>query len=133
MHDVLSDIITKSDVDSAVEQYVSTGIMDETEAEKMKTHLEELLSKDEVQDWFDPSAKVLNETDILVGDGSTKRPDRVVVKSGKVIVIDYKFGEKESKNYLSQVKKYVNLIKEMGYKDVTGYIWYVEFDKIVQA
>jgi ATP-dependent exoDNAse (exonuclease V) beta subunit len=133
MHDVLSDIITKSDINIAVEQYASTGIMDEEEAAKMKTHLEELLSKDEVQEWFDPSAKVLNETDILIGDGNTKRPDRVIIKSGKVIVIDYKFGEKESKSYLSQVKKYVNLIKEMGYKDVTGYIWYVELDKIVQA
>jgi CRISPR/Cas system-associated exonuclease Cas4 (RecB family) len=133
MHDVLSDIITKSDINIAVEQYASTGIMDEEEVAKMKTHLEELLSKDEVQEWFDPSAKVLNETDILIGDGNTKRPDRVIIKSGKVIVIDYKFGEKESKSYLSQVKKYVNLIKEMGYKDVTGYIWYVELDKIVQA
>jgi hypothetical protein len=28
------------------------------------------------------------------------------------------------------MKEYVGLIRQMDYKQVTGYIWYVELDKI---
>ena len=47
----------------------------------------------------------------------------------KVIIIDYKFGE-ENKGYKDQVNEYVDLIKKMGYKNVEGYLWYVEHGKI---
>ena len=58
-----------------------------------------------------------------------KRPDRIVMVNDKVIIIDYKFGE-ENKGYKDQVNEYVDLIKKMGYKNVEGYLWYVEQGKI---
>ena len=52
-----------------------------------------------------------------------------MIDKDKVIVLDYKFG-KEEKSYDPQVRNYVNLIRTIGYKNVEGYLWYVESDRI---
>ena len=39
-------------------------------------------------------------------------------------LFDYKFG-KESDKYKEQVKRYMDLLVQMGYKNVKGYLWYV--------
>jgi hypothetical protein len=50
-----------------------------------------------------------------------------------VEVIDYKFGDKEEERYVRQVKTYCNLLQQMGYNRVKGYLWYVMLDKIVEV
>lgn len=81
--------------------------------------------------WFDGTYRSLNEASIILPDGTTQRPDRVLVdESGsKAIVIDYKFG-KQLKKYAQQVAEYCALIREMGYTSVSGYLWYVEQDTV---
>lgn len=81
--------------------------------------------------WFDGTYRSLNEASIILPDGTTQRPDRVLVdESGsKAIVIDYKFGKQLGK-YIRQVAQYCALIREMGYTSVSGYLWYVEQDTV---
>ena len=54
----------------------------------------------------------------------TRRPDRVMMKDGEVIVVDIKFGKKR-KTYNKQVKEYMDLLSDMGYEHIRGYLWYV--------
>ena len=96
----------------------------------MIARLHKLLEKTEVASWYDGEAKVLNEVEILAGKGLSKRPDRVMIYPDKVVIVDYKFGEKEEKKYHTQVRNYIKLIHKMGYQNVEAYIWYVELDKI---
>ena len=46
-----------------------------------------------------------------------------------VIVIDYKFGEKKD-SYKGQVRRYCNLYRDMGFRNVSGYVWYVREDEV---
>ncbi len=46
-----------------------------------------------------------------------------MMRGDEVIVIDYKFG-KVRKKYKTQVKRYISLLRNMGYDKVRGYIWY---------
>ncbi len=130
MHDILSQIATVKDVPVVVENLYLSGAINKKEAELLIIRLEELLKRPEVQRWYDSSARVLNEVDILVGNGLSKRPDRVIISDEKVIVVDYKFGEKQDNRYPRQVKEYMKLIQEMGYRQVEGYLWYVELGVI---
>ncbi len=41
------------------------------------------------------------------------------------MVVDYKFGLKRQSRYGRQVTRYMELLLQMGYADVSGYIWYV--------
>lgn len=54
----------------------------------------------------------------------TRRPDRVMMKDGQVVVVDFKFGKKRP-GYNRQVGEYMNLLASMGYKHIRGYLWYV--------
>ncbi|MBR5906287.1 MAG: UvrD-helicase domain-containing protein [Bacteroidales bacterium] len=74
-----------------------------------------------------------NEITVFGADGSRNRPDRVVMgPDGSVTVIDYKFGA-ERDSYLWQVRRYMKLYRQMGFKTVRGYVWYVPEDKVVEV
>ena len=68
---------------------------------------------------------ILDEKGVL----QTRRPDRVMMKDDQVVVVDFKFG-KENPKYNKQVKGYMQLLTKMGYKNITGYLWYVDEEKI---
>jgi ATP-dependent helicase/nuclease subunit A len=86
----------------------------------------------EVAGWFEQGNTVLREAGILLPTGFIRRPDRVIFKEGKTIIIDFKFGV-ENPNYTEQISQYRHLLEDMGHKDIEGYIWYVDNDKIVTA
>ena len=79
----------------------------------------------------DSRQTVLNEVGIIGADGSLHRPDRVIVgPDNSVTVIDYKFGEDHA-SYAAQVRRYCSLFRDMGYNNVSGYLWFVSDQKVV--
>lgn len=78
------------------------------------------------------SRSVVNERSIISPEGEVFRPDRIILYKNETgencaIVVDYKFGHYKGTNtkYVKQVQGYMNLLKETGCKEVTGYLWYV--------
>jgi hypothetical protein len=64
------------------------------------------------------------ETDILCPDGTTFRPDRVIIRNGHTLVIDFKTGiEKEA--HRNQIINYKNILAQMGYHNVQGLLLYL--------
>ena len=53
-----------------------------------------------------------------------------MITGNRVVVVDYKFGEYADQRYHSQVRNYLKLIRQMGYDEVEGFLWYVELNKI---
>ena len=84
--------------------------------------------------WFDGTYRVFNEASIVNGVGETYRPDRVLISPDgrQVIVIDYKFGQPRD-SYKYQVRTYVQLMRQMGYPSVEGWLWYVTNGEIVRV
>jgi CRISPR/Cas system-associated exonuclease Cas4 (RecB family) len=76
---------------------------------------------------------VINERDILK-NGVNLRPDRVMINklNENAVVIDYKTGKKSLKHN-KQVEEYNELMREMGYENVLGYIWYLKENEIVEV
>ena len=56
-----------------------------------------------------------------------------MITKDKLVVVDYKFGEQIKKAHYNQVRNYLNLIRQMGYKQVEGYLWYIELNKIEEV
>lgn len=132
MHELFGKIRTIGDVEGAVKQYLREGLLTEVDAEKLHRLVNEKLNTPGVAEWFVPGIRVFNENDIIAG-GETFRPDRVIILADRVVVIDYKFGDMELAKYDRQVSRYVKLLREMGYNNVEGRIWYVMLDKIVKV
>ncbi len=133
LHTLFSVIGTEKDIEPAIERLVFEGIIGDYKTEKEIRELtRRALSQPEVQDWYSGSWHLFNECTILYkekGMLQTRRPDRVMMRGDEVVVVDFKFG-KPHKKYNKQVIGYTQLLARMGYKNITGYLWYVEEEAI---
>ncbi len=132
LHEILGRIRYRGDIDEAVSVSVEEGYINNAAAAGIRKMLKEMLSRSGVSAWFDDDVQVMTEPEILTGAGDIRRPDRVVVREGKVTVIDYKFGEERSE-HLRQMEIYRDLIAGMGYEVDAACLWYVESDKVVRV
>jgi ATP-dependent exoDNAse (exonuclease V) beta subunit len=132
MHEVFEGINTSSDISAAVRKLVIEGKLDDEESAYIEKKIFEIIVEPRVSSWFLAGNKVLKEAGILLPSGITRRPDRVIFKDGKTTIIDFKFGE-ENPKYASQIDLYRSLLIDMGYKNIEGFIWYVDENKIVPA
>ncbi|HUX55729.1 MAG TPA: UvrD-helicase domain-containing protein [Bacteroidales bacterium] len=132
MHEVFEGINTTADISSAVRTLVLEGKLPEEEAAKMEKKVFSLINTPQVSEWFLPGNEVMTEAGILLPSGNIRRPDRVIFKDGKTIIIDFKFGE-ENPHYAEQVNLYRHLLADMGYNDIEAFIWYVDKNLIVAA
>jgi hypothetical protein len=80
--------------------------------------------------WFAKDVKIMNELEIILPGGIIYRPDRVV-EGNEISVIDFKTGKLKSKSHEKQIMRYVTSIREMGYENVGGYLWYLD-EKLVE-
>jgi ATP-dependent exoDNAse (exonuclease V) beta subunit len=134
LHYLFSNIKSEDDILQAVNQLYYEGLVtNEEEKQSLITYVSEAITLPEVKEWFSEDAKVITESDILfvdeAGNMQNRRPDRVILLHGKFIVVDLKSGN-EYKEHLSQVEEYTTLLRNMGYPDVKGYIWYIDRHKI---
>ena len=131
MHDILSAIVKREDIPRALSEKQASGEINNEDAATLKDKLLSLTAEDEVFNWFNGSMAVLNETEILFGNGKSLRPDRIMIdRHNHVILVDYKSGNHKDKNHQRQIEKYASLIREMGYQHVTGYVWYISLNLI---
>ncbi len=126
MHDILSRIEKQEDIAKAISEKYGTGEINREESSLLIEELLSLTSGQEVNEWFNGSMQVLNETDILFGKGQSLRPDRIMIDSNNgVVLVDYKFGEHKEPFHRRQIENYAFLLHEMGYQNIVGCLWYV--------
>ena len=101
----------------------------------MKKNLLEFLNHEEIKPYFRamPGRVIRKEQDFSDPRGNLFRMDRVIFEEDQVSVIDYKTGtDKEAeKEYISQLKNYIRILKEIyPGKHVEGVIAYVDLKEI---
>ena len=133
IHEILSLIETSEDLRKAVRRIEVEGKIGSGESEKILSDLTDLLNDPEVKSWFDGTFRVINERNILTGANGVKRPDRIMIGEDRVVVVDYKSGDNESEGYKSQLRNYIRELKNCGYPNVSGYIWYTKTNKRIMV
>ncbi|MBW8325323.1 MAG: UvrD-helicase domain-containing protein [Prolixibacteraceae bacterium] len=133
IHEILSLVETTRDLEKAVKRIVTEGKIGAHEAAEMLPELSGLLRDEEVRSWFDGTYRVVNERNILTGSNGIKRPDRIMIGPNGVVVVDYKSGDVESDKYKYQLRSYIRELKNCGYENVSGYIWYTRPNKRVKV
>ena len=137
LHQLFSTILTEADIEPRLKELEQAGIIynDDITSRELQNKISCALSNEKVKYWFSPRWKLFNECTILdydkeTGDVYEHRPDRVMTDGKEMIVVDFKFG-KPRDEYHEQVQRYMRLLMRMGYKQVSGYIWYVLRNEIV--
>lgn len=134
MHHILSRVELVSDLSGAIDAAVREGVLSEADRDEATTLLETMLEHPTARRWYDGSGRVVREIPIIGGRIETSlRPDRIVFyPDGSVEVVDYKFADKRS-GHKRQIRGYIDILKQMGYSQVRGYLWYPEIDEILEV
>lgn len=135
LHTLFSAIRTKDDIEEAINRLTFEGIIgNRKEEDQIRQLTRKAFSLPQVEEWYDGSWRLFTERDIIWmenGKLHNRRPDRVMMKNGEIVVIDFKFGKPNAK-YNRQVQAYIQLLTRMGYdhRHIRGYLWYVEENHI---
>jgi hypothetical protein len=127
MHELLSRVITAGDIGAAADYVCDSGLLPLTQRDETVTRVRRIISSERVRRWFDGSCTVMTEATILLPTGAARRPDRIMTDNDRVTVVDYKFGEPDER-HRRQAAGYRDLLQQMGYAQVSAWLWYVEKD-----
>ena len=125
VHEILSFVKTKNDVDLAITKAVESGLITFNQKDMVFKTIQEIVNHTELSICFEEGNEVLNEQTIIQKEGKTIKPDRMVLTKNKdVFLLDYKTGLHNPK-YQLQLENYQNAIELMGYKVVKKSLIYI--------
>ena len=116
IHEILSFVKTKSDVDLAILKAMENGLITFNQKEAVYKSIQEIVNHSELENYFAEGNEILNEQTIIQKEGKTIKPDRMVLaKNKQVFLLDYKTGNHNPK-YQMQLENYQTAIEKMGFK-----------------
>ena len=134
MHSILCEATNLADIEIKIKQACKAGKISPEQSTELQATMQREFDREQVRTWFKEWDKVRNENDIIgkhiVG---TRRPDRVMIKGDRAVVVDYKFGGEKLRSHHRQIENYMTLLLQMGYTSVEGYIWYLTLGEIVKV
>ncbi|MCX6291464.1 MAG: PD-(D/E)XK nuclease family protein, partial [Bacteroidetes bacterium] len=129
VHKILSEINSEDEIEKNIAKYYFEGLISEEEKIKLQEEISGLLLVPEIRELFSNEMEVKSEREIILPGGEIIRPDRVLVRDGHAIVIDFKTG-KELPSHAAQVTRYADVLLSMNYRSVKKYLLYVNDKKI---
>ena len=135
MHYVFAQIHSEADVDGVMKQVMLSGKIRSEDLERVeKDIISKIRMQDQSRSWFDGSwDEVRTESEIILPGNIIYRPDRVMIRGKKAVIVDFKFGDAGSEKDIKQVSKYAGFLEKMHYSPVEAYLWYYMKDEIVKV
>ncbi|WP_304142190.1 exodeoxyribonuclease V subunit beta [Mesoflavibacter zeaxanthinifaciens] len=115
IHDIMSKIYTKDDIDFAINLALDNGLINDDQVESITKNINDIVNQKDLKEFFTDQYTIYNERDILTSTGQMIRPDRLAIKDNQATIIDYKTGLPNPK-YEQQLEIYATHLKEMGYQ-----------------
>ncbi len=133
LHRAFENASTREDIVAALENMELEGTLSKGERDDLIEQITTTLNTTIAGDWFsDKWENIDRERSIIRPKDSAKRPDRIMRCGNKAVVVDYKFG-KPTQSHKEQVSEYISALRDMGYRSVKGYLWYVAKGEIVEV
>ncbi|SFG28453.1 UvrD-helicase domain-containing protein [Pontibacter chinhatensis] len=123
VHDVLAKVKYLDALPAVLESMQLASEITQKDAEVLKEKMDALLQDPQVASWFSAEWQVLNEQPILGAGGEIHRPDRILLKGEKAVVIDYKTGGRHSSHH-AQLRRYMRQLEQMGL-EAEAYLLYI--------
>ena len=137
LHHLFQNISTTADVDNAIQRLVFEGIITQDMIPEIIELTNKAFRNPQISDWYSGTWKLYNEKDIIwMSNGIllNRRPDRIMMREGEIVIIDFKFGQPKKAHH-KQVNTYRDLLVQMGTPKsaIKGFLWYVDDDSIVEV
>lgn len=142
LHRVLENIRVATDIRPTIRSLAQSGIFPHTmQPEKLANYLNDRIADPHKADphilsWFSGAWNTHTECTLLLrtADGTlrTVRPDRVMTNGQETIVLDFKFAHAAPQHH-QQVMDYMKHLRDMGYPNVRGFLWYVDTNRLEEV
>ena len=125
LHFALSKIYYVHQKEEVIEDLYRKGICNANEKNSLEKELSYLFSLDEINYFFTSDWLIKTEKEILLPNGKTYIPDRILFKNNEVVVLDYKTG-KIDVSHKEQIVRYSEVLAEMGYANINLFLIYTK-------
>ena len=133
IHDIMSHIETKDDVDEVIQDFISSSTINPEQAIELKQLVLQIVNHPKLKAFFTKENTIYNERDIITKEGVILRPDRVVISpNNDVVILDYKTGL-ENKKYTQQLQVYQDVLTSMNFMVKQKYLIYINEGIEVQS
>lgn len=123
-HEILANAATLQEVESCLNDMLIDGVIAAGEVDILKKDVMDVLHHPELKVLLAQSTANIIEKNIIDPGGKLHRPDRIVMHGGRVTIIDYKFTLEQTRQHVEQISDYKDLLKQMGFEHVQGYLFY---------
>ena len=127
VHSILADVYWEEDIKHSIEKHIKLGLLDKHEAKGIENLILKVVHHDNLKRFFAKNIDAKNESEILMDNGSTIRPDKLVFIDGKISIIDYKTGG-QSESHKHQVEQYADILAKMGFEIGEKILAYINQD-----
>ncbi len=124
-HLALSKINSVDVINKVISDLYVQGVCNKSESIKLENQINEFLSNEEIRGYFFNSFKIINEKEILMKDGRSFFPDKVIIKDNEVLIIDFKTGIKKD-DHEKKIREYSDIYRLMGYRNIKTKVIYVK-------
>lgn len=125
VHDIMAQIKSESDVDTAIQKFLIPGHINALQAQELTHTIQSIIKHPELKAYFSTINTIYNERDIITKSGKLVRPDRLVInKKNEVVIIDYKTGLFNPKHQ-HQLQDYQDILEGMQFKVTQKILIYI--------
>lgn len=131
-HRVLASVNTMDDLKPAIKREIIQGNLQEKDAQYLQQKITGIIANPLLCEFFNKDYEIRNESELILTDGRFIRPDRVLIRNNKAVVIDYKTG-KIYESHKDQIREYGGVLLEAGYENVEAYLAYLPAGEVVKV
>jgi len=129
IHEMMSKISTKNDIEKVISTYENQGFLKAINSSEVKTLINDIVNHPKLTSYFADNITIYNEREIVDNENEIHIPDRLIFDDNKVTIIDYKTGSQEEK-HKQQILKYTEVLQSMNLKVDKKLLIYIN-DKIL--
>ena len=115
IHDMLARINSEEEIDAVIQNDVNAGLIAKSASEEIKTLLDKVVSHPKLMNYFSGEYESFNERELTDGFHQIVKPDKLLIKGQKAVIIDYKTGQPEEK-HKAQIRNYSSVIKQLNFE-----------------
>lgn len=130
-HKVLSYIDVVEDLPNAISKIEASENFNKPAVEDLYKQMESLLNLPELKPYFRQGLKIFKEVEILLPNGNSYIPDRVVDDGRLITIIEFKTGSVYQAN-TTQLETYYSIVKTMTNKPVEAFLFYIDLLKLIK-
>ncbi|WP_262248740.1 UvrD-helicase domain-containing protein [Parapedobacter soli] len=133
LHKLMAETAATAELEAYADVLQAEGWLRSEERSEVLALAQATWNHPQLAQWFSGEYEHWNERDVILPDGRTLRPDKILVRPDETIVLDFKFTQHENKAHLKQVADYQRVLHEMGMPHVKGYVYYGMLEKLVEV